>query len=74
MNSQAGVGCYSWGPGTVTYVFMVDLDNTLNIYWKGESGYICLDFAKSQIALIISRHELELARQCHASHQRLGEQ
>ena len=36
MNSQAGVGCYSWGPGTVTYVFMLDLDNTLNIYWKGE--------------------------------------
>jgi hypothetical protein len=36
MNSQAGVGCYSWGPGTVTYVFMVDLDDTLNIYWKGD--------------------------------------
>jgi len=35
-NSQAGVGCYSWGPGTVTYVFMVDLDNNLNIYWKGD--------------------------------------
>lgn len=36
MNAQAGVGCYSWGPGTVTYVFMVDLDDTLNIYWKGD--------------------------------------
>jgi len=34
MNTQAGVGCYSWGLGTVTYVFMVDLDDTLNIYWK----------------------------------------
>jgi hypothetical protein len=36
-NSQAGVGCYSWAPGsTVSYVFMSDLDNTLNIYWKGD--------------------------------------
>jgi hypothetical protein len=40
MNSQAGVGCYSWGPGTVTYVFMVDLDNTLNIYWKGDCHHV----------------------------------
>jgi hypothetical protein len=39
-NSQAGVGCYSWGPGTVTYVFMVDLDNTLNIYWKGDCYHV----------------------------------
>ena len=42
MNAQAGVGCYSWGPGTVTYVFMVDLGNSLNIYWKGESSQFFL--------------------------------
>ena len=40
-NSQAGVGCYSWGRGTVTYVFMVDLANSLNIYWKGEFRQCC---------------------------------
>ncbi|TKA81928.1 hypothetical protein B0A55_01921 [Friedmanniomyces simplex] len=33
-NGHAGVGCYSWGPGTVTYVMFVDLNNTVNFYWK----------------------------------------
>lgn len=37
MNAQAGVGCYSWGPGTVSYVFMLDLEDNLNIFWKGDS-------------------------------------
>ncbi|KAF7513005.1 hypothetical protein GJ744_011271 [Endocarpon pusillum] len=32
-NGQAGVGCYSWGNGSDTYVFMVNLDNTLEIWW-----------------------------------------
>ncbi|KAK3064593.1 hypothetical protein LTR53_018440, partial [Teratosphaeriaceae sp. CCFEE 6253] len=34
LNGHAGVGCYSWGPGTVTYVMFVDLKNTVNFYWK----------------------------------------
>jgi hypothetical protein len=46
MNAQAGVGCYSWGPGTVTYVFMVDLDDSLNIYWKGESIQLRLTWGR----------------------------
>ncbi|KAJ9630684.1 hypothetical protein H2203_001207 [Taxawa tesnikishii (nom. ined.)] len=33
-NGHAGVGCYSWGPGTVTYVMMVNLDNAVEIWWK----------------------------------------
>ena len=38
MNGRGGVGCYSWGPGTVSYVFMLDLNDNLNIYWKGKSA------------------------------------
>ena len=34
LNGHAGVGCYSWGPGTVTYVMFVDQQNTVNFYWK----------------------------------------
>jgi hypothetical protein len=34
LNGHAGVGCYSWGEGTVTYVMFVDLLNTVNFYWK----------------------------------------
>ncbi|KAK4623830.1 hypothetical protein CLAFUW4_05426 [Fulvia fulva] len=33
-NGHAGVGCYSWGPGTVTYVMMVNLEHTVEIWWK----------------------------------------
>ncbi|KAI4114233.1 MAG: hypothetical protein LQ338_008028, partial [Usnochroma carphineum] len=33
-NGHAGVGCYSWGPGSDTYVFFMDSDNELNILWK----------------------------------------
>jgi hypothetical protein len=32
-NGQAGVGCYSWATGSTQYVFMVDLTNTLQVYW-----------------------------------------
>ena len=32
-NGHAGVGCYSWATGSTTYVFMVDLTNTLQVYW-----------------------------------------
>lgn len=34
LNGHAGVGCYSWGPGTVTYVMFVNLQNTVEFYWK----------------------------------------
>lgn len=34
LNGHAGVGCYSWGEGTVTYVMFVDQKNTVNFYWK----------------------------------------
>jgi len=33
-NGHAGVGCYSWGPGSVSYVMMVNLNNQVNIMWK----------------------------------------
>lgn len=33
-NAHAGVGCYSWGPGSNTYVLFVDLDDNVNILWK----------------------------------------
>lgn len=33
-NGHAGVGCYSWGPGTVTYVMFVDLANSVEFWWK----------------------------------------
>ena len=32
-NGHAGVGCYSWATGATQYVFMVDLDNNLQVYW-----------------------------------------
>ena len=62
MNAQAGVGCYSWGPGTVSYVFMVDRNNSLNIHWKGERCPYCFCFGPlAKPALTISRYELKLA-------------
>ncbi|WPH03131.1 Hypothetical protein R9X50_00600600 [Acrodontium crateriforme] len=33
-NGHAGVGCYSWGPGTSTYVMFVDTNNTVEIWWR----------------------------------------
>ncbi|KAI9808912.1 MAG: hypothetical protein M1827_007137 [Pycnora praestabilis] len=33
-NAHAGVGCYSWGPGSVSYVFMVNFQNSVEIWWK----------------------------------------
>lgn len=33
-NGHAGVGCYSWGPGTVTYAMFVNLANTVEFWWK----------------------------------------
>lgn len=34
MNAHAGVGCFSWGPGTTTYAMMVDANNTATVWWK----------------------------------------
>ena len=34
MNGHAGVGCYSWGPGTVTYVMFVNSVNTGKVFWR----------------------------------------
>ncbi|KAF2650858.1 hypothetical protein K491DRAFT_720389 [Lophiostoma macrostomum CBS 122681] len=34
MNAHAGVGCYSWGPGSTTYAMMVDESSTAEIWWK----------------------------------------
>jgi len=33
-NVHAGVGCYSWGAGSVTYTMMVNQNNATEIYWK----------------------------------------
>ncbi|KIW00254.1 uncharacterized protein PV09_08145 [Verruconis gallopava] len=33
-NGHAGIGCYSWGPGSVSYVMMVNLDNAVQVSWK----------------------------------------
>lgn len=33
-NGHGGVGCYSWGPGSDTYVFFINLQNEVNILWK----------------------------------------
>lgn len=34
LNGHAGVGCYTWGGTSVTYVMFVDQNNTVNFYWK----------------------------------------
>ncbi|QDS76051.1 hypothetical protein FKW77_005520 [Venturia effusa] len=33
-NGHAGIGCYSWGPGSVSYVMWVNLDNAVQMAWK----------------------------------------
>ncbi|KAK5948904.1 hypothetical protein OHC33_009990 [Knufia fluminis] len=34
MNTHAGIGCQSWLTNTTSYVFMINSNNTLNIWWK----------------------------------------
>jgi hypothetical protein len=34
MNVQAGVGCYFWGTTTVQYAAMVNMQNTMELWWK----------------------------------------
>lgn len=33
-NTQAGVGCYSWGAGTTQYAMMVNKDDDVEFWWK----------------------------------------
>lgn len=33
-NGHAGIGCYSWGGGSVSYVMMVNLNNAIQMAWK----------------------------------------
>ena len=33
-NTQAGVGCYSWGAGTTQYAMMVNKDEDVEFWWK----------------------------------------
>lgn len=33
-NGHAGVGCYSWGPTSDTYVFFINLEHEINVLWK----------------------------------------
>ncbi|UPX14119.1 uncharacterized protein EKO05_0004610 [Ascochyta rabiei] len=33
-NTQAGVGCFSWGAGTTQYAMMVSKDEDVEFYWK----------------------------------------
>jgi hypothetical protein len=37
-NGHAGIGCYSWAPGTTTYVMMLNQTNELEIWWKDTNG------------------------------------
>jgi hypothetical protein len=39
-NGHAGIGCYSWGSGTVNYAMIVGLDNNINIQWKDMSNSV----------------------------------
>jgi hypothetical protein len=39
-NGHAGVGCYSWGLGTVTYVMFVNQANTVEFWWKDTNSSI----------------------------------
>ena len=33
-NGHAGIGCYSWGGGSVTYLMLVNPQNQVEILWK----------------------------------------
>lgn len=57
-NAHAGVGCYSWGPGTVTYLMASDLSSTVNILWKdlsenrtGSSSHPVGEWTNSSVAI-----------------------
>lgn len=37
-NGHAGIGCYSWAPGSTTYIMMLNQTNGLEIWWKDTNG------------------------------------
>lgn len=37
-NGHAGIGCYSWGPGSISYVMLVDETDAVNILWKDRNS------------------------------------
>jgi hypothetical protein len=43
MNGHAGVGCYSWLPGTVTYAMFVNQHNSVEFWWKDTSNLTSTD-------------------------------
>ena len=54
-NGHAGVACYSWGPGSDTYVMFVNLQDEVNILWKelnttlvGNSSHPINEWTKSK--------------------------
>lgn len=40
MNGHAGVGCYSWGPGTTSYTMFVNDQNSVEFWWKDTNSSI----------------------------------
>ena len=59
-NGHAGVGCYSWGPDSDTYVFFVNTDDEINILWKdlnttltGNTTHPVNEWTKSGSSLIL---------------------
>jgi hypothetical protein len=48
MNGHAGVGCYTWGPGTVTYTMMVNKENTLEVWYGRSAPYILHNTTKER--------------------------
>lgn len=57
-NGHAGVACYSWGPGSDTYVMFVNLQDEVNILWKdlnttlvGNSSHPINEWTKSNISI-----------------------
>ena len=37
LNGRAKPACYNWAPGTVDYMMFVDLQNSVEVYWR-DSG------------------------------------
>lgn len=54
MNGHAGVGCYSWGPGTVTYAMFVNSENQTNIFWVSR--------ADADTQRIFATHDVDVGR------------
>ncbi|KAL9137008.1 MAG: hypothetical protein Q9175_001792 [Cornicularia normoerica] len=62
-NGHGGVGCYSWGPGSDTYVFFINLQNEVNILWKelnttlvGNSTHPINQWTNSKISIPVAQN------------------